>query len=227
VAKVRIPTHVYLEVRSLAPSWKRIGAYLGILGGIIFIVTTFIAMLTYPGGYSFLEYSFSALGLTVINSTESMLNYFLFVTACTGAAVCLIPFLFAIRTIFTETAGLKVLSWLGTIFGLAAAPNLSALSIFAGNVFPEIHGNTTRLFFILIMLGILCYSVAIVMNKEYENIYALIGFIVVVVCVLHIIAMFGIASELFGTALWQKVSVYALVLWSAFQGYKLLKVFEQ
>ncbi|MHA2081840.1 MAG: hypothetical protein ACW99H_11915, partial [Candidatus Thorarchaeota archaeon] len=178
----------------MSPSWKRIGAYLGILGGIIFIVVTFIAMLTYPGGYSFLENSFSALGLTVINSTPSMLNYFLFVTACTGAAICLIPFLFAIRTLFTETTGLKVLSGLGTILGLAAAPNLSALAIFAGNEAPIIHGNTTRLFFILIMAGILCYSIAIVMNSEYKNIYAGIGFIVVIVCLLHIVAMFGIMS---------------------------------
>ena len=210
----------------MAPSWKRIGAYLGILGGIIFVVTTIIAMLTYPGGYSFLENSFSALGQTVINSIPSMLNYYLFVIACTGAAICLALFVFAMRTVFTETTGMKVLSWLGTILGLASAPNLSALAIFAGNVFPEIHGNTTRLFFILIMLGILCYSIAIVMNSEYENIYALIGFIVVIVCVLHIAAMFGVMSTLFGTALWQKVAVYGLVLWSVFQGYKLLKVFE-
>ncbi len=210
----------------MTPSWKRYGAYFGILGGIIFVVVTFIAMLTYPGGYSFLDYSFSSLGQTVINSTPSMLNYFLFVTACTGAAVCLIPFLFAIRTEFTETTTLKVLSWLGTILALAAAPNLSALSLFAGNLFPTEHGLTTRLFFILIMLGILFYSIAIVMKKDYENIYAIIGFVVVIICVLHIVAMFGIMSELFGTAAWQKLAVYALVLWSAFQGYKLLKVFQ-
>jgi hypothetical membrane protein len=222
-----VPTLSNLEVVKLSPSWKRIGAYLGILGGIIFIVTTFIAMLTYPGGYSFIEDPFSALGQTVINSTPSMLNYFLFVTACTGAAVCLIPFLFAMRTLFTETTGLKALSWLGTILGFGSAIFLSALAIFAGDVFPDIHGNTTRLFFILIMLGILCYSIAILMKSEYENIYALIGFIVVVVCTLYIVALFGVASEIFGTALWQKISVYALVLWSAFQGYKLLKVFEQ
>ena len=222
-----IPTLSSIEVVRLSPSWKRTGAYLGIIGGIIFIVSTFIAMLTYPGGYNFIENSFSALGQTVINSTPSMLNYFLFVTACTGAAVCLIPFLFAIRTEFTETTGLKALSWLGTILGLASTPNLAALAIFAGNVFPDIHGNTTRLFFLLIMLGILFYSIAIVLNSEYENIFALIGFIVVVVCVFHLLGMFGIAPAFFGAALWQKVSVYALVIWSAFQGYKLLKVFEQ
>ncbi len=207
-------------------SWKKIGAYLGILTGIIFVVVTFIAMLTYPGGYSFLEYSFSSLGQTVINSTPSLLNYALFVTACTGAAVCLVPFLFVMRTEFTKTSTLKGLSWLGTILGVASAPNLSALAIFAGNVYPDIHGLTTRLFFILIMLGILFYSIAIIMKKDFGNIYALIGFVVVIVCVLHIIAMFGVMSEWFGTAAWQKLAVYALVLWSAFQGYRLLKIFE-
>jgi hypothetical protein len=221
-----IPIQINLEVNILSSSWKRKGAYLGILAGIIFVVTTFIAMLTYPGGYNFLEYSFSSLGQTVIDSTPSMLNYYLFVTACTGAAICLIPFLFAIRTLFTETTGLTVLSGLGTILGFCSAPNLSALAIFAGNEAPIIHGNTTRLFFILIMAGILCYSVAIVMNSEYKNIYAGIGFIVVIVCILHILGMFGVIDAFFGEALWQKISVYALVLWSVFQGYELLKIFD-
>jgi hypothetical protein len=210
----------------MAQSWKRISAYLGILGGVIFIIVTFIAMLTFPGGYDFLGNSFSSLGQTVINSTPSMLNYYLFVTACTGAAICLIPFLFAMRTEFTGTTTLKGLSWLGTILGLAAAPNLSGLSLFAGNLFPDEHGLTTRLFFILIMLGILFYSIAIVMKKDYGNIYAVIGFVVVIICVLHIGGMFGIMSDLFGTAAWQKLAVYALVLWSAFQGYRLLKIFQ-
>lgn len=183
-------------------------------------------MLTFPGGYNFIENSFSSLGQTVINSTPSMLNYYLFVTACTGAAICLVLFLFAMRTYFTETSSLKVLSWLGTLLGLGASINLSALSIFAGNLFGDIHGNTTRLFFILIMLGIFCYSIAIIKKSEYENIYALIGFIVVVICILYILGLFGVMSEIIGSALWQKIAVYLLVLWSVFQGYKLLKVFD-
>ncbi|TFG33047.1 hypothetical protein EU528_01735 [Candidatus Thorarchaeota archaeon] len=207
-------------------SWKRISAYLGIIGGMIFIIVTFIAMLTYPGGYSFIDYPFSALGLTVINSTPSMLNYFLFVIACTSAAVCLVPFSLAIRTVFTDTTLLKLLSWVGTILILASAPNLSALSLFAGNVFPAEHGLTTLLFFILITLGVLFYSIATLLNSEYNNLYGLIGCIVVVVCFMYIGAFFSPLFASFGTALWQKVSVYALILWSAFQGYYLLKRFE-
>ncbi|TFG29170.1 DUF998 domain-containing protein [Candidatus Thorarchaeota archaeon] len=207
-------------------SWKRLGAFLGILGGIIFIIVTFIAMLTYPEGYSFFENYFSQLGLTVTNSQPSMLNYILFSIACTSAAVCLVPFLFAMRTVFTETLQLKLLSWIGTILGIAAAPNLSALALFAADVFPTEHGLTTLLFFLLITIGILVYSVAILLNNNYQNLYALIGFAVVLICFLHIGAFFSPLFVQFGTALWQKVSVYALILWSAFQGYYLLKVFE-
>jgi len=207
-------------------SWKRTSAYLGIIGGVIFIIVTFIAMLTYPGGYSFIDYPFSWLGLTVTNSTPSMLNYFLFVTACTSVAVCIVPFFLAMRTVFADTTLLKGLSLVGTILGLAAAPNLSALALFAADVFPAEHGITTLSFFLLITLGVLFYSVAIFLNSEYENLYGVIGFIVVVICFMYIGAFFSPLFASFGTALWQKVSVYALILWSAFQGYYLLKRFE-
>ena len=53
-------------------SWKRISAYLGIIGGLIFVIVTFIAMLTFPGGYNFLENYFSHLGLhSVIRAVTS------------------------------------------------------------------------------------------------------------------------------------------------------------
>jgi hypothetical membrane protein len=184
-------------------------------------------MLTFPGGYLFFEYPISALGLTVINSTPSMLNYFLFVTACTGAAICLVPFTFTIRTLFTETTVLKVLSGLGTVLCFMAAPCLAALSIFAADVYPFQHGWSTIYFFIFIMLGILFYSIATVLNSEYKTIYGAIGFVIVIICTLHIVGMFGIASMYFATPIWQKIAIYGLVLWSVFQGYYLLKVFEQ
>ncbi|MFW9926093.1 MAG: hypothetical protein ACFFDM_04920, partial [Candidatus Thorarchaeota archaeon] len=188
----------------MTPSWKRIGAYLGILCGTIWVVLTTIAMVTFPGGYLFFEYPISALGLTVINSTPSMLNYFLFVSACTGAAVFMVPFTLSMRTLFTETMGLKVLSGLGTVFCLIATPFLSALAIFAGNEYPSLHGWSTIYFFIFIMLGILFYSIAISLNSEYKTIYGAIGFVIVVICILHIVGMFGIASMYFATPIWQK-----------------------
>ncbi|MFW9843804.1 MAG: hypothetical protein ACFFEV_04450 [Candidatus Thorarchaeota archaeon] len=207
-------------------SWKRISAYLGIISGTLFVIVTFIAMAVYPGGYSFFEYPFSALGLTEVDGTPSMLSYYLFLIACTGAAICYVPLMIAMWTRFTETTVLKVVAGIGLIVGLASAPNLSALALFAGNLYPAEHGLTTLLFFILITIGILIYSIAIFLNSEYPQLYGLIGIIVVAICFLYIAALLGFMGTIFGTALWQKVSVYALVLWSAFQGYYLLKVFE-
>jgi hypothetical membrane protein len=207
-------------------SWKRISAYLGIFGAIFFVITTFIAMLTYPGGYSFLDNYVSELGLTVTNGQPSLLNYVLFSAACTGVAICIIPFLFAMRTEFNDSTTLKIISWGGTISGVAAAPFLSALALFAADVYGTEHGLATLLFFLLITIGIVIFSIAILLKTDYSNLYALIGFIVVTICFLHIGAFFSPIFAVFGSAVWQKVSVYALVLWSAFQGYYLLKVFE-
>jgi hypothetical protein len=207
-------------------SWKKIGAYLGIIGGLIFVIVTIIAMFTYPGGYSFLDNYFSELGLTETNGQPSMLNYALFSIACTSVAICLIPFMLTIRTEFQETTTLKVLSGVGTILGIASAPNLSALALFAADIYPTEHGTFTLLFFLLITLGIFAYSIAILLNTSYLNLYALFGFIAVIICFLLIGAFFSPIFAFFGSALWQKVSVYALVLWSVFQGYYLLKKFE-
>ena len=110
-------------------SWKKIGAYCGILGGILFVIITFVIMLIYPGGYSFLENSFSSLGLTETNGQPTMLNYILFSTACTSAAVCSVPFWLAIRTVFEESGRLKMLGWLGLILGFIAAVKLGNLNL--------------------------------------------------------------------------------------------------
>ncbi len=200
-------------------SWKRIGALCGILGGILFVIITFLIMLIYPGGYSFLGNYFSELGLTVTNGQPSMADYYLFSIACTSAAVCIVLFMLSMRTVFVETPLLKYLSWLGTMLGIVAAPFLSSLALFAGNVFPYQHGWSTILFFVLYSIAIVVYSIAILFNKSYNRLYSLVGFIVAAICLLYIFWL--------GSAWMQKLAVYALVLWSAFQGYRLLQLFGQ
>lgn len=200
-------------------SWKRIGALCGILGGIQFVIITFLIMLIYPGGYSFLSNYFSELGLTVTNGQPSMADYYLFSIACTSAALCIVLFMVSVRTVFVETRLLKYLSWMGTILGIVAAPFLSSLALFAGDVFPYQHGWSTILFFILFSMSIVVYSVAMLLNKSYNRIYSLVGFIVAAICLVYIFWI--------GSAGMQKIAVYALVLWSAFQGYRLLQLFGQ
>jgi len=156
----------------------------------------------------------------VINTVDTPLNWFLFAAATTSAAIFTVPFYLTIRTVFTETGAQKALSGLGTLLGLVAVPCLAGIGIFAGDLFPYQHGWSTLIFFVLTAITIVIYSVAILLKGDYHNVYSLVGVIVAIICLLHI---YGPG---FGTALMQKAAVYALVLWSAFQGYELRKMVQ-
>jgi len=197
--------------------WKKVGALCGILAGVHFVLITFVIMAIYPGGYNFLLNYFSELGLTVTAGVPTPADYILFSIACTLAAVFSVPFWLTLRLFFTEPPRLNYLSWLGTILGLAAAPFLSALALFAGNVFPSQHGWSTLLFFLLFSSAIIVYSIAIFLHKSYGYPFALIGVVVAIICYGHVLIP-GM-----GTALIQKIAVYGLILWSAFQGIRLLQ----
>ena len=199
-------------------NWKRIGTWCGIIAGIQFIVITFTIMIFYPEGYSFLENTFSSLGLSVTKGYSTPWNWFGFATATTLAGVLMVPFWLSIRTVFTETPMQRGLSWLGTILGVVAAPCLAGIGIFAADLFGVQHGWSTILFFILMALTIGVYSVVILLNKEYENGYAMIGIATGALCLLYIFVIGGAAM--------QKVAVYAIILFSVLQGHKLLKIFE-
>lgn len=202
----------------MTKSWKWFGAICGILGGILFVIFSFAGMLVYPGGYSFLTNYFSEIGLTQVGGQPNGAGYALFVAACTSAAVCSIPFWLSIRTVFTKPTSVRYMGLVGAILGIVAAPFLSGLSILAGDIFPYQHGLSTMLFFLLYASAIVLYSIAILLNKQYFRNYSLAGFVVAAICFVHIFFI--------GTALMQKLAVYGLVLWSAFQGYALLKIFH-
>jgi len=206
--------------RVLDMNWREIGAISGIISGLQFVVLSFVDMLIYPGGYNFFENYFSQLGLSVINSVDTPLNWFLFATATTLGGILTIPFYLSIRTVFTETRVQKALSGLGTALGLVAAPCLAGIGIFAADLFLFEHAWSTIIFFVLTAIAITTYSIAILLKSDYNNLYSLVGIIVAIICLLYI---YGPG---FGTALMQKAAVYALVSWSAFQGYELRKMVQ-
>ena len=206
-------------------TWKKLGAYCGILGGIVFIIITAIVMVIYPGGYNFFLNSFSSTGYAVTNGVPTPHHWFLFAFACTFVAVCSVIFFFTIRTLFTEPKYLFYIGWVGTIIGVLAAIFLSALAIFAADVFPTEHGITTLAFFLLISIAIIIFSIAIFLNKDYENLYGLIGIIIAILSFTYFAGMLA-HIPIIGSAAMQKVAVYGLILWSVFQGYKLYKVFK-
>ena len=199
----------------MGKSLKRVGAYSGILGGVLYVLISSINMLVYPGGYSFFENYFSELGLTTVGSLPNLHGWILFSAACTSAAICIVPFCLAMRQEFATTTGLKIAGSIGSLLGILAAPFLSALALYAADIFLYEHAIATILFFLLYASSIIIYSIATLFNKEYNNLYSLAGFIVAAAALVHILFVH--------TALMQKIAVYSLVLWSTIQGYALLQ----
>lgn len=200
-------------------SLKWTGALCGVLGGVLFVVITVLNMLVYPGGYVFLEDYFSELGLMMVDGQSNTLGYILFSLACTSTAVCIVLFCLSMRTLFTETRLQRFISWMATAAGIASAPFLSALALFAADVFLLQHAVFTIIFFALYSAAIVLYSVTILFNNRYNRLYSVFGFVVACIALLHI--------SWIHTAAMQKLAVYTMILWSGIQGYRLMQIHER
>ena len=202
-------------------NWKYLGAFLGMIGGIQFIIITIIAMIIYPGGYSFWENYFSELGTTVsvTNGQPNTTGYIMFAIVCTVSAIFLIPFMLSLRTVFTEKKASLYISTLGTVLGLIMAPFLSLLALLPPDILMEQHMIATRIFFLFCALTIVVYSIAILFNDIYEKTYAYFGIAIGIYVMVHLLVLLYNAVS-------QKFTVYIMITWIIIQGFKLWKVLE-
>jgi hypothetical membrane protein len=202
-------------------NWKFLGAFLGIVGGIQFIIVTIIAMFFYPGGYSFFENFFSHLGFTksANNGQPNTVSLILFIISMAIGAIFWIPFWLSLQTVFKDTKKSRYMSLLGAILGLISCPFLLLIALSPGNLVLELHLLVTRIFFLSFALAIMIFSIVILFNKEYENIFAYIGFTMAILLLLYM-------SIFLLNAAFQKITVYVLISWVIIQGYKLWKILE-
>jgi len=200
-------------------SWKRLSCLIAVIGTLQMIVLSLIAMLIYPDGYSFTEHYFSHLGLTrTPNGLDNTVCQILFIIALVSAAIGLIPFWIVMTTIFSELKGIKYLSYFGSILGLISSPFLIGVAIFPGDTQGALHSMSARNFFLLFAVAILVYSIAIFFNKDYQNIYAIVGIIFSIIIVLFIFRFFSDINPIM-----QKTIIYCFCLWGALQITKIWK----
>jgi len=202
-------------------NWKYLGCFFGIIGCIQFIILTVIAMLLYPGGYSFWDNFISHLGFTksANNGQPNTISLILFLITMTLIAVFWIPFWLSIRTIFTKSKNSRYLSWLGTIFGLVASPVLILVAFSPADIVYQTHILATMLFFLLFASAMIIYSIVMLLDKEYENFYGYIGFVMAILLLLYM-------SIFLLNAAFQKITVYVLFSWVIIQGIKVWKILD-
>lgn len=209
-----------LNVNSL----KRIASLVTFFGCFQFIIVTLIAMVFYPGGYNFFFDYFSTLGRTqTVDLVPNSLASLMFLIACIIAGAVIIPFLLVIPSLFTGKKSTKNLSWIGSSVGILSVPFLWILAIFPTDVFPGtggLHDIGSKGFFLLFAAMIVLYSIAILRNEEYHNVYGIVGIILAIFVVGYVLntSIKGSVPFLsFIDPFWQKVLVYSFIGWAMLQ----------
>ena len=204
-------------------SWKRIGCLISVIGGLQFIFVTIIAMIVYPGGYSFFFQTFSYLGLvnSATNGADNTISRLLFIIACSIAAFSLVPFWIIAPSLFSEKNITKYMSLLGSACGVISSPFLVLLAIIPGDTNYVEHIIATNIFFLLFAAAILIYSIAIFLNDDYQNMYAYVGIVFSIFITLYPL-VFRQIYLIRGTT--QKIIVYGFCLWVVYQVTKVWKV---
>lgn len=205
-------------------TWKGIFCLLSFFAVFQFIIITLIAMVFYPGGYKFFEYTFSYLGTTVAeNGVDNTISRVLFVISCTLAAIFLNTFWIAAPTLFLKKRLIKYLSFLGSFCGLISSPFLFLLAIIAGDIDYSGHIMATNVFFFLFAAAIIIYSIGILLNKEYQDVYGWTGIAFSVLIILYPLLFRKIDLI---RSLMQRIVVYGFVLWVAYQTIRVWKSVE-
>lgn len=192
-----------------------------------FVVLSAIAMLVYPGGsagdpnsrgYSFFNNFFSELGLTVTRSgapnTASMI---LFITSLTLAGLGLVAFFVAAPQFFWRERVLRVLSVLGSVFGVLSGLCFIGVAWTPANLAAGPHGQVTLWAFQTFLVVVVFYDLAILLNPRFSNSYALVYFLFAMLLGAYIgLMLFGPRADSARGAMiqatGQKLIVYAAII---------------
>lgn len=213
-------------------NWRNIAYILAMIGSIQSLVFSTIAMFFYTGGnisnpsspgYSFFENILSDLGrLYAYSGQSNLISCVIYNISLFFMGALLIPYFLAVPNLFR---GLKESRWFciaGSVAGLFLSIMLIGASVTPADLLMNIHLTFGMFaFFIGLPLTIL-FSVAIIINKEYPNTYAIIYALLGVVLFIFIIMMFlDVDSPIITPrfAIGQKVVIYTMLACFFFQAY--------
>lgn len=213
-------------------NWREIAYYLGMISSIQSFVLSTIAMFFYTGGtvsnpsspgYSFLENILSDLGrLYAYSGQFNLVSCVLYNISLFFMGALLIPYFLAVPKLFNELKESRWFCMAGSVAGFFLGVMLIGASLTRADLFLDIHLMFGMFaFFVGLPLAIV-FSVAIVTNKEYPNIYAVIYAILGVVLFIFIISMFqDVGSPIITPrfAIGQKIVVYTMLICFFFEAY--------
>ncbi len=221
--------------------WQRGVFWLVAAACLQFVVLTAVAMLFYAGGthaepmasgYSFSRNFFSDLGLTETRAGRpNTISAALFFTALTLAGGGLVLFFLAFPQFFTRSLVGKVLSWLGSIFGVAAGLCLVGVAFTPANLHGSEHAQFVLWAFRAFPLAVIFYVIAMLCQRDYPRRSALVFIIFAALLIAYLFLLTNgpssqTAEGLMIQATGQKIIVYASIISILIQSLGALRVWQ-
>ena len=153
-----------------------------IIGFVIYALFNTLAMVFYPGGtsidsdrvgYSFFENFFSDLGMARTYSGEpNALSQLLFASALVLVGIVLIIFFLLILSYFNESKLERNSSRIGSTAGILAGMACIGMAAAPWDLYLNIHLIFVFVLSFALLVVLISYSIAILSNKPYPNLYA-------------------------------------------------------
>jgi hypothetical protein len=152
------------------------------IGCALFVVLTFVAMLTYAGGsvdnhaargYSFTHSFLSNLGMiTALSGKPNWVSAALFFISLSLAGICLVIFFIIFPRIFQSSLIQRVLCLIGSILGVLAGICFVGIAIAPADIARPAHVQFVMRAFQLFPLAVLFYTPVLFIDKRYPKVYA-------------------------------------------------------
>ena len=197
------------------------------LGCLLVFALFLLAMFLYPGGthndpttrgYLFFSNFFSDLGRTVAHDgSPNIASAALFFIALVLTGLAVLLFSVSMLQFFKQRRPARVLSWIGTAFGVVSGLGYLGIALAPANLHLVAHTLSVQVAFLGFFLFVLFYMAAILLADNYPNRYAavLAGFAVILAVYLWLL-FFGPGPEdpqsLVIQATGQKTIAYAAIV---------------
>ncbi|MFW9969274.1 MAG: hypothetical protein ACFFDF_03675 [Candidatus Odinarchaeota archaeon] len=218
--------------------WKNWAFILSIFSCIQFIILTIIAMFYYQGGtyinpltqgYLFWYNYFSDLGRIIAHSGNyNIISFILFTITLSLWGLFQIPFYIAFASIFKNSKKMKLISMIGTLFGIFAGIFFVGIAFAPADILTFWHNLFVLLGSGSLFIAIGLYTILLFLNKNYPKFYAIIfaitsTFLILYNLVLLLTPFNNISTKLFINVIGQKIMIYSLLICEIIQGYGALK----
>jgi hypothetical protein len=215
-------------------NWRKNAFILMIIGPTQYIIFTTIAMVFYAGGtltnpsnpgYFFWGNFFSDLGRIIALSGDSnVISFIIFIITALILSLTFLAFSFAIPSFFKQDKKQFLLSKIGSLLGIICISFFIAGIFTPWDIFSSTHLIFSNLFNITGVVVIFFYTLAILYNRKYTNIYAYLYLNLFSFAIIYTIILLNLPKSitiegLIIQASLQKIVHYLFLLCFLIQGY--------